>query len=441
MFLPPRIIVVDDEPKHLKGLVDGLHQYGTSCLPIHFTGSLDGIKKCPTLRLIFADLHLNEGGAGGEYERHFSTIGGLIETALAPTGPYVLILWTRYADQANKLKSFLETRLQGVATPLAVVPLDKMAHLNMPGGTVKDPAALVTAIDLVIREQPQLAALLKWEERVLWATADTAGAILALTDAASAGETRARELGRLLARLAVEAVGKAHVEEDRFGAINEALLPILADRIAFLRPTDDDKSIWDGAFQASEAEATISLDEAARLNRMLHVDESGPTRASGRGSVTPLPADRRGNAFKELFGIDEKTAATSQFGCKDFDPTDGRFRWMLVQSQAACDFAQRQPGPVPCLLLALEMPFSSAGSSNPPPSQWRSPPLQMQSGAMALTVNYRFEFMLPPETAATMNAAYRLRESILNALLIQAHSYGARPGIISFRPQAAKTGK
>jgi hypothetical protein len=67
-----------------------------------------------------------------------------------PAGPYVLILWTRYADQAGGLREFLESRLQNVAKPLAVVAIDKAQYLDLPKGTVKDPTALVKAIESII---------------------------------------------------------------------------------------------------------------------------------------------------------------------------------------------------------------------------------------------------------------------------------------------------
>jgi hypothetical protein len=437
MFVAPRIIVIDDEPLHLQALAEALHRYGTSCLPIHFTGDLAGVKKCPGLRVIIADLHLNEGGAAGGYERHFSTIGGLIEETFAPTGPYVLILWTRYADQADGLRKFLESRLLNVSKPLAVMPIDKTQHLDLTKGTVKDPAALVRALESIIRGQPQLAALLRWEERVLDAAADTAAAILGLTSTASDAEGRAKELSRLLARLAVEAVGEGHVEEDRFGAVNDALLPILADRIAFLRPSDADAAIWREAFDVNTAKAALSLDEAALLNRMLHVDESENTMASARGSVSALPPEARGDRFQATFGLDEIKAASEEFACKGFDANSGEFRWMLVQTQAACDFAQRQTGTVP-YLLALEMPCKNISKEKAPAAVWRSPPLHLRKASRYLYVNSRFQYQLPPGSAAALKASYRLREQLLSELLHLSHSQGARPGSIAFWEKKAK---
>ena len=87
MILPaPQIIAIDDAATHLAGLAKGLNRFGAACLQVHFTGDDTAIKPCPHARLIFADLHLNEGGAAG-HERHFAVIGGLIEQTIVPKGP------------------------------------------------------------------------------------------------------------------------------------------------------------------------------------------------------------------------------------------------------------------------------------------------------------------------------------------------------------------
>src|SRR6266481_1936259 len=112
MILPgPRVIVVDDDPAHLRGLAEGLNRYGTACLQVHFPGDVSWVKKCPHVRVIFADLHLVEGLASEEQVRHFSVITSIIEETISPAGPYVVVLWTRFADQADALRRFLAERL------------------------------------------------------------------------------------------------------------------------------------------------------------------------------------------------------------------------------------------------------------------------------------------------------------------------------------------
>ena len=433
MLPAPRVIVVDDNPDHLRGLADGLNRYGAACLQVHFNGDVGDLRPFPHVRVIFADLHLNESGAGAEPERHFAVIGGLIEESIKPTGPYVLVLWTRFADQAIALATFLDARLSGVPKPFAVVPLDKMVHLS-PEGMVKDPQALVAAIANIVTSQPQIGALLSWEERVLGAAAETVGAIIGLVNPGDADLIGS--LGRLIFHLAEGAVGEGHVEADRFHAVNEALLPILADRVAALRNIEGDDP-WARAFSEKDMRSALGLDDAARLNKFSHLAECAPDGGDGRGGVIELPAQYAGDNFAGTFDIQEADAAAKEFGCKDFVAGDERFLWRLVQVQASCDYAQKQRGPLP-YLLALEIPAASSANNTPPQALWRSPPICMGDTNRLLRVNARFAVSITRAAATVSKAVYRLREPLLNELIYHCHVHGARPGTISFYEKKAK---
>ena len=185
MMLPaPRIIAIDDEPEHLEGLTRGLNRYGAACLPIHFTGELAAIPSCPCVRVIFADLHLTVGPPG-KHDQHFATLGGLIDYTIKPSGPYLIVLWTKYPDQAARLHGYLKERLQHAPKPFAVQALDKSDHLD-PQDVEKSAESIVGAIERIVAEQPQVGALLNWEERVLGAAADAVSSIMDLTDPAPA---------------------------------------------------------------------------------------------------------------------------------------------------------------------------------------------------------------------------------------------------------------
>ena len=274
MLPTPRVVAIDDEPRHLEGLAQGLNQYGTACLPIHFTGETEAIPACPHVRVIFADLHLG-GAPPGDHAQDFSTIGGLLQETIKPTGPYLIILWTMYPDQAGELYNFLKIRMKGVPKPFAVQALNKKDHLYAEGG-VKDLESLVQAIERVIAEQPQIGALLNWEERLLGAAADVVSSIMELAESAAGDGSSGEEVGRLLANLAVAAVGKEHAGEDRFRAVNEGFLPILGDRIASMRSREADNALWQTALGEIDAGQRLSQDEAARLNRLLHIAPPTP---------------------------------------------------------------------------------------------------------------------------------------------------------------------
>jgi hypothetical protein len=424
----PRIVAIDDNSNDLRGLADGLNRYGAACLQVLFTGEESTINSCPHVRVIFADLHLNESGPSEEHEKHFATIGGLIEETIAPKGPYILVLWTRYPDQAEKLAAFLEVRLAN-AKPMAVGALDKAEHLDS-DGKVKSAENLVAAIAALIDDQPQVAALINWEERVLEAAAGTVAQIVNLAVSANPAQ-RNTELDRILGRLAVEAVGKSHVAKDHFRAVNEALLPILYDSVASLHTITGDDELWKNAFSDSNASASMSLEEASILNRFLHIASAEPGMTpSDRGCVSILNSGYI-EKFTEHFAIDRDALAKSQLACAAYVDDDDKFRWMVVKVEAACDYAQRRLGPIP-FALALEAPFHPPRSTSPA-ALWMSPPFEIDGASRCLALNSRFVFSLTEVQASQFSLAYRIREQLLNHLLHHIHSHGSRPGFTSFR--------
>ena len=425
IFTSPRVVAIDDDKHHLDGLGGSLHRKGVACLPIHFTGDPTGIEACPDVRVVFADLNLI--GQASDDPLQFATLGGLLEETIAPRGPYFVLLWTRYPDQATDLSVFLNNRLQHVTKPFAVIALAKADHLDG-AGNVRDEHELVTAIATLTEGLPQLGALFDWESRVLGATGATVSSLLELASTQATNE-RTAELTKVLFWLGVEAVGKGHVAADHFRAVNEALLPILADRIGNLPSTPSHDAVWQAAFASTARPQPLTQTESARLNRMIHIDIAVAD-GSERGVIVLLPP-RLEQDFGQNFGVDKTLSAKDQFHCRVFEPHDNRFRWVLVQAQAACDYAQSHPGPIPCY-LGLEMPF--ARRTGPPPAAlWISPELEVDGDVRELRVSARFPVSIGPDEFRQCAPIYRLREQILNDLIFHLHSNGARPGMMSFR--------
>ena len=406
--------------------MNGLNQYGFSCLQVHFTGDMEGIDPCSHVRVIFADLHLGAGPVS-DHARDFAIIGGFIEETVKPSGPYFIVLWTMYPEQAASLQENLEERLQAVTKPFAVLPLNKSDHLDGKGN-VKSIKKLVEAIKSIVETQPQIAALFNWEERVSEAVADTVASIFRMVGDGD----RSQEVGRLLAQLAVAAAGKGRVEQDRFQAVNEALLPILVDHIASLRLRDKDDETWKAAFTRDNIKEKLSLEEKAKLNRRIHIDSTEANQGADRGAVIALP-DEFSNIFDQTFSLTQEDAAENQFFCQRFVKDNDHFRWVLVQSQAACDYAQKRPGPLP-YYLGLELKeVYKAKKGMAPGALWTSPPFEREGTVFLLHVNARFHISLLRKKAKNQECLYRLREQLLNNLIYWIHSYSARPGTIEFR--------
>lgn len=428
----PRVIAIDDKLDHLEGLVQGLSQYGTACLPIHFTGD-NSIVPCPHVRVIFADLHLTGGlPSNGDHAQDFSVIGGLIQDEIKPSGPYFIVLWTMYPGEATKLQDFLD-RLDRVAKPFTVQALNKNDYLDLQPDAVKvkDLEALVKAIERSVEYHPQFGALLNWEERVLDGAADTLSSITEM--ASSIPDRSGEELGRLLRILAEGAVGRDHVEDDRFRAVNDALLPILADRLASMRSQESDDQLWKDAL---EEKGEVSMEKAVKLNRFLHIEPLVNNR-SERGAVISLPDKFIESGFAQEFDIPEDEAAEKQFLLDLSKKGDDPLHWVLVQTQAACDYAQSRSGPLP-FHLALYLTESKikknrkGKKAQAPAALWCSPRFEHDQQVRCLHVNARFSVSLSRERVSQALLLFRLREQLLNNLIYHLHVYNARPGFISF---------
>ena len=433
MRLPaPRIIAIDDEQDALDGITRGLNDYGAACLPVLFTAE-EAMTECAHVRVIFADLHLIRG-LPGDHNGDFSIIGRLVEE-IKPLGPYLIVLWTQYPEQAENLYQYLIDNLGDVAKPFSVQPLDKADHLDHKGN-VKEPKALVGAIASAVAKQPQVGALLNWEDRVLGAAGDTVSSIAAMANEAVDGTSLDVELGRLLRHLAAGSVGRGHVEDDPFRAVNDALLPIVADHIGAMRSLSADDQLWRDAVGGMGRKGSLAGSQAARLNRLLHiVPLSADQDGSERGAVIGLPGEMLGDSFLETFAIAPEKAMEEEFMCELPDNNIELARWVLVQTQAACDYAQERPGPLP-FHLGLWLPQSRVTPERkrkPKAALWRSPNFEHQNEIWVLHVNARFSLSLIKARIAEAEPLLRVREQLLNDIIFHLHSYGARPGIISFK--------
>ena len=429
MLGSPRIVAIDDQREHLTGLASCLNRNGVACLQICFAGDAKGIKACPNVRVIFADLQL-VAGAGSDHTKDFATIGGLIEDTIKPVGPYYIVLWTRYPDQAPALMEFLSQRLgRDVTGPFGVHPLSKSEHIDS-DGSISNDEKLMEAISNIVRGSPQVGALFEWEGRVMGATGRTVASIFDLAPAADTGE-RSDRLGKILGHLGMEAVGRPHLATNQFRAINEALLPILADRITGMRLEGHESELWRAALKIPARRAALSVEEAARLNRLVHIAHAEGTSPSARGVVVPLPDSYRAD-FCDHFGISETKAAGERFRCKKYDSDSSCFRWVLIQCQPACDYAQSNAGSLP-YYLGLDFPEEHRSKGGKlPQSTWRGPAFELDGEIRRLRVNSGFPLALAASAVQPIKPLYRLREQLLNGLVYHLHSHAARPGMMSF---------
>ena len=433
----PKIVVVDNDRRDLDALTGALSQCNVAYRAVLYPNDIVDLKPNSHVRVMFFDFNLREGALGVDVNRHYEDIGDLIGERIRPNGPYFVVLWTVHDDQAAGLFDYLNAHLSKCPKPLAVLPLKKTDLLVDQSGR----NSLIDALEEKIASTPEIAALLAWEAKVMEATGETVADVARLAREAQGGQNDVSTgLSMLLYALAVGAVGKDNVNRGRFRAVNRALVPMLADRMSTLEMVaeqgDDTEfgSLWRDAL-CGHGGRNLSEGIVASLNGVSLMATGEGEHPSTRGVAVRLDEVFDANSFRRMFDMEPDKAAETQFGYpRHGESQDASRQWVLIQTQAACDEAQGRPGPVP-FYLGLEVPAGIVAKRKTPQACWKSPVFRLMGNAAdrRLHVNVRFGIFIRRHQLEGVKPMYRLRAPLLGDLSHHIHSYGSRPGIISFR--------
>ena len=446
MFTPARFVVVDDNPEHLRAILDVFQFLGTPCQGIEYDAAQEFESRyLEGVRVLFLDIHLTDSSVTTDERRHFAIIGSILEDGISPKGgPFILVIWTENDHLVDELKQYLDElhSKKPYAFPLAIASLAKRDFIDLSTGRAKDGGAekLRTAVLDAVSSQPQLSALVEWESDVQAAARATLSTLVDLVpDDRRDLNSFPSGLDETLSRLAQAAVGKDNVATDPRAAVAAALAPILADRTANQEvPRDDTNETWK---QAVTWEGRERLDEkrAGMVNRMLHlsIPPSESVCPMDWGAVVEFPAvwwDDSGE-MKKRFGVKCNQLLGGEY--KIERPDRGKCRARLVRVGAVCDHTQNRPGPT-LFLFGLEIPVSiqrktdNTGCVRLPASEWCSPTLMLaaDSDPFILAVNTRFWVSVTSDDTVGWKPVYRLREQLLMHLISHASGYIARPGIL-----------
>lgn len=369
------VIAIDDSEEDLASIGKALQQLGIACLLLHYSSGAAthfpvGLRG---VRLILLDINLIGGTVPstsefGSNPVMFAPILSILNQTLSmDNGPYILMTWSVQSHLHNSLIEFLHVKGKGnIPLPIVSTYLDKSKYLS--DGKLEEQGASHLKEDILNRlnEFPKGVALLDWEHRVKNAASDTLAALLDLIPANERLRSLEQEMEQLLTALAQSAVGLKNVERDRLAAVNEALLPILLDRVSQVRIYDSlSKTTWEKAISTPSNKASIDNDRCSKLNTFFHIafDEPGTDAATRGAVVAPDWLDNR-EQFNHYFRHTPEELAKQFLGGTVFagegKPNEAleflkRCRWVLLETRPVCDYAQQQPGLLR-FILGLETP-------------------------------------------------------------------------------------
>jgi hypothetical protein len=438
MFTRGRYVVVDDNENELQALISALHACGVPCVPILYKaeeplpdGFLAGV------RVLFLDLHLVPSVQLGDHAPAINNLIQLLESGISPeSGPYVIVLWSSHAGQHAELSKKIGERLDPAKRPLAVLVLDKKAYdLDKP--TAESGERLIADVTAEVAKDPRLQALVNWEKTVLDAVAATLSHIGSLIpESEKTPDKYGPRIDTILSELAAAAVGKEHVKADIKAAVNAALAPILADRIANQRSEPDDTKIWEAAVTKFKDKPSLGAADAARLNTMLHVafaPAENPAPMDWGALVFPSDAALTDDAVLGRFGFAKKGQLVFEASpAMKGTPAYNLCQLAFVRIGASCDHAQKRSGPM-LYALAFMVPCSAV-LRDPLPKSFISSPSLILPGSeepVCLHVNARFQVTLTEADVAEWHSVGRIREQLLMQISVHCAEYTTRPGIIA----------
>lgn len=435
MFPAPKIVVIDDEVNDLKVIIGALKSLGLGCISYHYPDERpdEGVA-FGGLRLFITDINLIGGDSPGDQNQKLAPVISLLGRIIAAdNGPYALITWS-----TTELHNALVERIGLTDTlkekrPFFSVALAKSEFLN-------DNQKLREAVKNIFTANAPFGALLDWERRVSRAGEKVLYNIDTFAQKFD-GSAPSEKMDRMLSKLAVDAFGKPHVADHVFESINEALLPILSDALNtefFSTPPD---GIWEKALTKYNEDNALASDIVAKLNTSVNLETSVDIKPYRRGAVLEIPELWLSDGeFEKRFGLSPKRIRGEilKLDLPKFP------KWVLVQAQAACDFAQGRVGPIPYLLAAV-VPSNFVrkqkdGQALSLPASVAQTPRFAAYDPICNT-DFHLEILHGMVTHITRNGlgettfkvVGRLKDQIVSSIGYEHHSHGSRPGFISFR--------
>jgi hypothetical protein len=462
-FPSPTVVAVDDDEEELKRVRKGLEEANIPCLPVLYE---DEIKRPLTLhqgvRILFLDINL----LGSQEDSPIQTKAGVLADVikqLVSRGPWMLIFWTNYPDEADGIMELFRDRgrFPELPLPMAYRVLDK--HFVKNAGGPSSPGAVQTLkkeIAAMLAGQP-VAAILQWERRVARAAADSLSVVYDLA-VATEPDNIAEAFNSVLGGIAKEALGK-EAETKPYLAAERGLFPLLLDRIVNMPPSEEYVSLWehvlkDGAGRLISFPRDI---DRATLNShfLIHVDDS--LSKDQRGVWVECAADTDDDGyFYDMFGL-RRNQLLEDFITFQGHRVDGRrisraekrekrklCRIGLLEASAECDHAWKKLKIyryVLCVLIPEELePFSQFTNWCPVDTDYKCsgdrhegihplPKVKVGDRTYLIKVNFRFALGLSPKSKRLGRPLFRLRRDVAADVSFRCSQFWTRTGILSFK--------
>ena len=320
-----RVLVIDDKPDEVAGLLDALREEGVWAVYIN-PHSSENINPVPLrgVRIVFLDLHLELPG-----QDPVLTAVAQLEQWVAAGELYVVILWTGYPKDGEQLKEEIEKRKSHgtEGTFAGLIGIHMMPNKNASVDEIRK-----GIVSILEQQAAPFGVLLCWEQNV------NAAAAMAVQDIPRTGQaTPSANLEQALNCLGNAVRGKDWPSGDPwqdYQAMASGLTSVFVDYLE----QEFTQKVPDKRIVRKVAGSTASIDEQmkARINKHLIVRNAGEEKlAPGAvvktfGWCSPYPFDSE-KIVRDIFGRDADPRALQAHAAP-----------VLVEITPLCDFVQKK---------------------------------------------------------------------------------------------------
>lgn len=355
-----RVAAIDNEADHLKKIHSALVSAGLWAMPFLYDfGTVNPTPPNPYngIRIIFTDIHLNDGGMNNMQQQALAVITCLKK--IVCDGPYILIFWTSFPQDAEKVFKEITSRSSEneLVAPVGYGCIDKSLVLGLEEDPGKLPD-LLAQIDTAIESCGALLLSISWEERVSQAAIRSTYRLFNL---AHQEDNSLEQWHQLLAYLSTEAVGEVQARKSPVSALDAALLPILEDRLhTSTEDTNPLNSLLESKFGSGTGKVSKSSLNAHYLVSTLA--KNTDTSSSSRGVVSIIDKESWDAEQSELWGGTCNDILIQEFFLAGQQDVDDNFKKQLkpcvVTLTPECDDVQGKVGSFRYLLGVL-IPYSN----------------------------------------------------------------------------------
>ncbi|MCU1720225.1 hypothetical protein [Pseudomonas sp. 5P_5.1_Bac1] len=318
-----RVVVIDDQQKHLDIIIRALGRAGFGAIGYHTDAGIINPppSPCNGVRLVFSDIHLTPMSAISGVD-NVGILGPFLKDVVQD-GPYGLILWSKNAHDEEEIVQNLIDRADdlGIQLPVFFGFIDKknvLTGFDDYAEEVDDDNQEIfkNLIFSEIEKCPILKAVMEWEERAFLAANFATNSLFKLSRDPNTTVQNERWL-ELISYLAQEAIGRTAAKNDPFKALDNALLPIVEDQLRYSLPDPSANAIKIIKDKLDE-QKRLSLPSGvstAKLHSFYLVEnlEKNNTQHHFRGTVSTIKPDDFDNFIATCFASKWRSLLFDEF--------------------------------------------------------------------------------------------------------------------------------